>query len=85
MADRKPDTEAGADRDASPSTEPAERQHHLEKAEEYRSQAASCAETVNTTKSLKEGAEARRKQQSYRHLAENEAWLADNSAKLVEP
>jgi hypothetical protein len=60
-----------------------DRMHHAEKAREYRSKAAACAEIVRTTTSLKRGAEARKKQRSYMDLAENEDWLADNSEKLV--
>jgi hypothetical protein len=59
------------------------RVHHAEKAREYRSKAACYAEVVRTTTSLKQGAEARRKQRSYMDLAENEDWLADNSENLV--
>ena len=56
---------------------------HTENAQEYRSKAAACAETARTARSLKQGGEARKREQAYVQLAENEDWLAKNSDKLV--
>jgi hypothetical protein len=56
---------------------------HTENAREYRSKAEACAETVRTTRSLKQGSEARKREQAYVKLAENEDWLTKNSDKLI--
>lgn len=57
--------------------------NHAENAREYRSKAGACAETVRTTRSLREGSEARKSQKAYNTLAENEDWLAKNAEKLA--
>ncbi len=60
-----------------------EKTNHTESAQEYRSKAAACAETVRTTRSLKQGSDARKSEKAYMELAENEDWLAKNSEKLI--
>ena len=56
---------------------------HTENAETYRAKAAELAETVRTTRSLKQGSEARKSQKAYTELAENEDWLTKNADKLA--
>ena len=56
---------------------------HAEKAQAYREKAADLAETVRTTRSLKQGSEARKSQKAYAALADNEDWLAHNADKVA--
>lgn len=56
---------------------------HTENAEAYREKAAELAETVRTTRSLKQGSEARKSRKAYTALADNEDWLAKNGDKLA--
>jgi hypothetical protein len=53
-------------------------------AKRYRAQAAELADLVRTTRSLRQGSEARRRQKAYTALAENEEWLAGNADKLAD-
>ena len=55
---------------------------HADNAKGYREKAAELAETVRTTRSLKQGSEARKSQKAYTTLAENEDWLAKNADKV---
>jgi hypothetical protein len=57
---------------------------HADNAQAYREKAAKFAETVRTTRSLKQGSEARKSQKAYTTLADNEDWLAKNTDKVVE-
>ena len=57
--------------------------YHAANAVQYRAKAAELASTVRTTRSLKQGSEARKSQQAYAMLADNEEWLAKNSDKVV--
>lgn len=56
---------------------------HTENAEAYRAKATELAKTVRTTRSLRQGSEARKSQKAYNELADNEDWLAKNADKLV--
>ena len=56
---------------------------HTENAKAYRVRAAELADTVRTTRSLKQGSEARKSQKAYTALADNEDWLAKNGDKLA--
>ena len=56
---------------------------HTKNAEGYRAKAAELAETVRTTRSLKQGSEARKSQKAYTTLADNEDWLAKNADKVT--
>ena len=56
---------------------------HSESAKGYRAKAEECAERVRTTRSLKQGSEARKSQKAYLTLAENEEWLAGHADKLA--
>jgi hypothetical protein len=56
---------------------------HAENARGYREKAAELGETVRTTRSLKQGSEARKSQKAYTTLAENEDWLAKNADKVT--
>lgn len=56
---------------------------HAKNARTYRAKAAELAEAVRTTRSLREGSDARRSQQAYAALADNEEWLAKNADKIV--
>ena len=56
---------------------------HAENAQAYREKAAELAETVRTTRSLKQGSEARKSQKAYTTLADNEDWLAQNADKVA--
>lgn len=56
---------------------------HTENAKAYREKAAQLAETVRTTRSLKQGSEARKSQKAYVALADNEEWLAQNADKVA--
>ena len=56
---------------------------HAENAKAYREKAAELAETVRTTRSLKQGSDARKSQKAYATLADNEDWLAQNSDKVT--
>ncbi|MGB9369415.1 MAG: hypothetical protein WCE79_25745 [Xanthobacteraceae bacterium] len=56
---------------------------HADNAKAYREKAAELAETVRTTRSLKEGSEARKSQKAYATLADNEDWLAKNADKVT--
>jgi hypothetical protein len=56
---------------------------HADNAKGYREKAAELAETVRTTRSLKQGSEARKSQKAYTTLADNEDWLAKNADKVT--
>ena len=56
---------------------------HAENARAYREKAAGLAETVRTTRSMKQGSEARKSQKAYTTLADNEDWLAKNADKVT--
>ena len=56
---------------------------HVENAKAYRAKATELAETVRTTRSLRQGSEARKSQKAYAALADNEEWLAQNSDKVA--
>jgi len=60
-----------------------DQENHVESARQFRAKAAEFAGLVRTTRSLRQGSEARRRQKAYTALAENEEWLAGNSDKLV--
>lgn len=60
-----------------------DRENCLENAKRFREQAAESAQLVRTTRSLRQGSEARRRQKAYSALAENEEWLAGHADKLV--
>lgn len=56
---------------------------HTENARAYRAKAAALAETVRTTRSLRQGSDARKSQKAYAALADNEEWLARNADKVA--
>ena len=56
---------------------------HTENAQAYREKAAELGETIRTTRSLKQGSEARKSQKAYTTLADNEDWLAKNADKVT--
>ena len=60
-----------------------DRESYLESARRFREQAAELAHLVRTTRSLRQGSEARRRQKAYKALAENEEWLAGHADKLA--
>ena len=60
-----------------------DREDHVESAKQFRAKAAEAQGLVRTTRSLREGGEARRRQKAYTALAENEEWLAGNLDKLA--
>lgn len=60
-----------------------DQEDHAESAKRFRAKAAESEGLVRTTRSLREGGEARRRQKAYTALAENEEWLAGNSDKLA--
>jgi hypothetical protein len=49
----------------------------------YRAKAAECADIVRTTRSLRQGSDARQSERAYAALADNEQWLAENADKVV--
>jgi len=56
---------------------------HMDNAKAYRAKADEMAETVRTTRSLRQGSEARKSQKAYATLADNEEWLARNGDKVA--
>jgi hypothetical protein len=61
-----------------------DQENHVDSAKRYRAQAAELSDLVRTTRSLKQGGEARKRQKAYTALAENEEWLAENADKLAD-
>jgi hypothetical protein len=55
----------------------------MSKAQDYRSNAAQCAEIAQQTADLKVDDDLLRLEQSYTTLAENAEWLDSNSDKLI--
>lgn len=60
-----------------------DRENYFESAKRFREKAMELAHLVRTTRSLRQGSEARRQQKAYNALAENEEWLAGHADKLV--